>query len=79
MAPTPRDVLLGGEIEVRGRMPWSSNGTFLVEACLDGETVAAIYKPLRGERELWDFPRASTAGRWPPTSWPKPSVGTSCR
>ncbi len=37
-------------------MPWSSNGTFLVELCLGGETGAAIYKPLRGERPLWDYP-----------------------
>jgi len=49
--------LLGtGEIEVRGRLPWSSNGTFLVDLCLDGVTGAAVYKPLRGERPLWDYP-----------------------
>ena len=42
-------------------MPWSSNGTFL---CSVGEPVdpagtpllAAVYKPLRAERPLWDFP-----------------------
>ncbi len=37
-------------------MPWSSNGTYLVHLCLDGEEGAAIYKPLRGERPLWDYP-----------------------
>src|SRR3954465_7446083 len=37
-------------------MPWSSNGTFLVECCLEGELAHAIYKPYRGERPLWDFP-----------------------
>ena len=37
-------------------MPWSSNGTYLAEACLDGEAVDAVYKPHRGERPLWDFP-----------------------
>jgi uncharacterized repeat protein (TIGR03843 family) len=37
-------------------MPWSSNGTFLVELCLDGAEGAAIYKPHRGERPLWDYP-----------------------
>ena len=37
-------------------MPWSSNGTFLVGLCLDGVGSDAIYKPLRGERPLWDFP-----------------------
>lgn len=37
-------------------MPWSSNATFLVRVNVDGEQVgSAIYKPLRGERPLWDF------------------------
>ncbi len=50
------DVLRRGEVEIVGRMPWSSNATFLVEACLDGETARGIYKPHAGERPLWDFP-----------------------
>lgn len=38
-------------------MPWSSNATFLVGLEVDGEEVLqAVYKPYRGERELWDFP-----------------------
>src|SRR5262245_31832288 len=41
-------------------MPWSSNGTFLVTLSLDGEGDGcqrqAVYKPVRGERPLWDFP-----------------------
>jgi uncharacterized repeat protein (TIGR03843 family) len=41
---------------MQGRMPWSSNRTFLVELCLDGTTAHAVYKPGRGERPLWDFP-----------------------
>jgi uncharacterized repeat protein (TIGR03843 family) len=48
--------LLEGEIELQGRMPWSSNSTFLASVCLDGDTMQAIYKPHRGERPLWDFP-----------------------
>ena len=50
------ELLRRGEIEVKGRMPWSSNGTFLVHVCLDDEETAAIYKPHRGERPLWDYP-----------------------
>ena len=46
-------LLATGEIELKGRMPWSSNGTFLVRV---GEEQLAIYKPERGERPLWDFP-----------------------
>jgi uncharacterized repeat protein (TIGR03843 family) len=56
MAESVPDVLAEGEVEVRGRMPWSSNGTFLVELTLGDEAMLAIYKPLRGERPLWDFP-----------------------
>jgi uncharacterized repeat protein (TIGR03843 family) len=51
-----RDVLVRGELTVKGRLPWSSNATFLVEAALDGVTALGVYKPARGERPLWDFP-----------------------
>ena len=37
-------------------MPWSSNATFLVTLTFDDVTMPAVYKPHRGERELWDFP-----------------------
>jgi len=47
--------LLRGEIEIEGRMPGSSNATFLVHVEHDGLTHPAIYKPVRGERPLWDF------------------------
>jgi uncharacterized repeat protein (TIGR03843 family) len=50
------EILSRGELEVLGRMPWSSNATFLVEACLDDTTTRAVYKPRRGEQPLWDFP-----------------------
>jgi uncharacterized repeat protein (TIGR03843 family) len=50
-----------GEVEVLGRLPWSSNATLLAEikAADDGaggDTLHAVYKPRRGERPLWDFP-----------------------
>lgn len=56
--PGPRvlTLLREGEIELRGRLPWSSNGTFLVEVCRDGDAVGGVYKPVRGERPLWDYP-----------------------
>ena len=47
--------LLQGEIDVEGRMPYSSNATFLVHVSHDGASHPAIYKPVRGERPLWDF------------------------
>ena len=47
--------LLRGQIEIEGRMPYSSNGTFLVHVVHEGRTHPAIYKPTRLERPLWDF------------------------
>ena len=54
------DALLDGEMEIEGRMPWSSNATFLVTLRLGDATARGIYKPHRGERPLWDFP----SGLW---------------
>ncbi|MYE77084.1 MAG: phosphatidylinositol kinase, partial [Acidimicrobiaceae bacterium] len=49
-------LLADGEVELRGRMPYSSNTTFLVDVTHEGLDAQAIYKPVRGERPLWDFP-----------------------
>ncbi|WP_208027154.1 SCO1664 family protein [Rhabdothermincola sediminis] len=57
MLPERHEILRRGTIEVRGRLPWSSNATFLARVCLEGAGCDAVYKPLRGERPLWDFPR----------------------
>jgi uncharacterized repeat protein (TIGR03843 family) len=51
----PIEHLLRGEVEVEGRMPYSSNATFLVHVEHEGKSHPAIYKPMRGERPLWDF------------------------
>jgi len=57
--------LLGtGELELAGLMPWSSNYTFLgAISDVTGASVQIVYKPIRGERPLWDFPRGSLAKR----------------
>lgn len=47
------------ELELRGRIMPASNATFLAE--LDGREV--VYKPIAGERPLWDFPDSTLAGR----------------
>jgi hypothetical protein len=57
------DLLQHGDIEVEGRMPYSSNATFLVKLTLGDQVGQAIYKPLRGERPLWDFPDGTLANR----------------
>ena len=56
MSVSPLEILSTGDIDVEGRMPDSSNGTFLVTVTLGDVSLRAIYKPLRGERPLWDFP-----------------------
>lgn len=52
----PLALMATGEMEILGRMPWSSNATFLVTVRDGDEEGRAIYKPGRGERPLWDFP-----------------------
>ncbi|MBV6726626.1 SCO1664 family protein [Nocardioides daeguensis] len=46
-------------LEIRGRIMPASNATFLAE--LDGREV--VYKPVAGERPLWDFPDGTLADR----------------
>ena len=58
-----RALLESGEIELLGRMPWSSNATFLAKLELAGVESLAIYKPRKGERPLWDFPRGTLCDR----------------
>ncbi len=53
MAPVD---LAAGEIVVRGRVPWSSNATFVADVVDAKSRQSVIYKPERGERPLWDFP-----------------------
>ena len=55
-SPRRLELLATADIDIEGRMPWSSNATFLVNLTVAGEAVGqAIYKPLKGERPLWDF------------------------
>lgn len=58
-----REVLREGDVDVLGRMPWSSNATLLVNLTLGDDEQLAIYKPQRGERPLWDFPRGTLCQR----------------
>jgi hypothetical protein len=58
-----REVLTSGAVEVVGRMPWSSNATFLVRVVHGSDAMLAIYKPQTGERPLWDFPDGTLCRR----------------
>src|SRR4051812_49390963 len=61
--------LTGGELQIVGRLVEASNATLLCELTLpaplpDGTTsVHAVYKPIRGERPLDDFPHGTLAFR----------------
>jgi uncharacterized repeat protein (TIGR03843 family) len=48
--------LATGEIEVLGALPESSNAALLVRCVAPDDSVLAVYKPMRGEAPLWDFP-----------------------
>jgi uncharacterized repeat protein (TIGR03843 family) len=52
-----------GEIDLQGQFVLGSNYTFLVKVKHNGMELPAVYKPMRGEQPLWDFPPASLAGR----------------
>jgi uncharacterized repeat protein (TIGR03843 family) len=56
-------ILTEGSLELAGRLVSASNASFLGEVHLDGTSLRCIYKPVRGERPLWDFPNGTLAAR----------------
>lgn len=52
-----------GMLTVDGLLPWGSNYTFLGHVTEDDRQVRVVYKPVRGERPLWDFPHGTLAQR----------------
>lgn len=59
----PADLLARGELTVRGRIPEASNAALYCTVALDGQEAACVYKPVAGERPLWDFPDGNLARR----------------
>ena len=57
------DVLLHGTIDLQGQFALGSNYTFLVRLDYQSKSFNAVYKPLKGEMPLWDFPPESLAAR----------------
>jgi uncharacterized repeat protein (TIGR03843 family) len=57
------DVLKEGELIVTGRLIDASNATLLARCTLNNETIKCIYKPIAGERPLWDFQDGNLAQR----------------
>lgn len=56
-------VLTEGSLELTGRLLAASNASFLGQVSLGDTTLPCIYKPVQGERPLWDFPDGTLAGR----------------
>ena len=48
-----------GELEITGRLLQASNATFLATLRSNGTEQSCVYKPIQGERPLWDFPRST--------------------
>jgi uncharacterized repeat protein (TIGR03843 family) len=76
--------LTEGELDVQGRLVDASNATLVATCTHDGRERRVVYKPVAGERPLWDFPDGTLGHRevaaylvssalgWdvvPPTAW----------
>jgi hypothetical protein len=70
------DLLASGKLEIEGRLVDASNATLYCTIRVSGRNlntprrqqksahqVACVYKPIAGERPLWDFPTGTLAGR----------------
>lgn len=57
------ELLTHGALELEGRLVDASNTTLRADITLDGLSAKCVYKPVRGERPLWDFPDGTLAGR----------------
>ena len=56
-------VLTEGVLKVTGRLVDASNATLYATSTLNEQEIVCIYKPIAGERPLWDFPEGSLAYR----------------
>ena len=61
--PAVPDLIRCGRIDITGRLVDASNATLFGTVALDGLEAQCVYKPVRGERPLWDFPDGTLAGR----------------
>jgi uncharacterized repeat protein (TIGR03843 family) len=59
-----REELLAGELVVEGRLVDASNATLFGKVLLDDKSShSVVYKPIAGERALWDFADGNLASR----------------
>ncbi|MBP7692398.1 MAG: SCO1664 family protein [Anaerolineales bacterium] len=62
-AQTVLRLLQDGALALEGLLPYGSNYTFLVRVSRADQTAYGVYKPIAGERPLWDFPENTLAYR----------------
>ena len=55
--------LTNGELVVTGRLVDASNATLYATSTLNEQSIVCIYKPIAGERPLWDFADGCLAHR----------------
>jgi len=60
MATDIETIIRDGEIHIEGRLVDASNATLFGKI---DESISIIYKPIAGERPLWDFPTGNLASR----------------
>ncbi|MGR6969407.1 SCO1664 family protein [Streptomyces cynarae] len=60
---TTAELLAEGELTVRGRIRDASNAALYCTVSYDGREATCVYKPVAGERPLWDFPDGTLAQR----------------
>ena len=61
--PTALEALRLGHLEIEGRLVDASNATLYCSLSYGDFSAACVYKPVRGERPLWDFPDGTLAER----------------
>jgi uncharacterized repeat protein (TIGR03843 family) len=57
------ELLTAGELDIAGRLAEASNATLYCTISYGDREAACVYKPVAGERPLWDFPHGTLAGR----------------
>src|SRR3954447_21475658 len=67
LSPAGTEAVVGmlrhGEITVEGRLVAATNATLYCSVEHEGMRAHCVYKPVSGERPLWDFPDGTLAGR----------------
>ncbi|KMS70806.1 phosphatidylinositol kinase [Streptomyces viridochromogenes] len=60
---TSVELLTEGELTMRGRIREASNAALFCTVAYEGQEASCVYKPVAGERPLWDFPDGTLAQR----------------